>query len=366
MAEPRGSRAPVFGVPGHNGDVFCYRFLAQQLGDDQPFFGLQPPGAAGQGELLTRVEDLAAYFATQIRAYRPNDAYVITGYCAGGTIAFELARQLLQQGATIRFVALFTSPYSTAFGRLPQLNQRLASYAERVRTHARVLASSSNRERRLYIRERLREYKARRDAPPDPVQVQRAKVEAATVAAIRRYTPRYFDGRLRLFLPNKEWLRPGSPMLRWQDVARETKRYVGPDGCIGDHMLLEHYVARIADLFRSCRYDVELGRPTPRAAARPATPATLPRASTSPAAGASGTGNSSAWKISPRSALGDRLDRVAGGRSRGPFDQRTALLRALLVSRHLALRRSVRSATLAKCTWRSTIARANQGGEAAP
>ena len=265
--QPRGSRAPVFGVPGHNGDVFCYRFLAQQLGDDQPFFGLQPPGAAGQGELLTRVEDLAAYFATQIRAYRPNDAYVITGYCAGGTIAFELARQLLQQGATIRFVALFTSPYSTAFGRLPQLNQRLASYAERVRTHARVLASSSNRERRLYIRERLREYKARRDAPPDPVQVQRAKVEAATVAAIRRYTPRYFDGRLRLFLPNKEWLRPGSPMLRWQDVARETKRYVGPDGCIGDHMLLEHYVARIADLFRSCRDELESGRPTPRAAA---------------------------------------------------------------------------------------------------
>jgi len=255
--QPRGTRAPVFGVPGHNGDVFCYRFLAQQLGDDQPFFGLQPPGADGRGGLLTRVEDLAAYFATQIRAFRPNDAYVITGYCAGGTIAFELARQLLQHGATIRFVGLFTSPYSTAFRRLPQLSQRLAIYAERVRTHVHTLASLSNRERRLYIRERLRDHKARRDAqsqtPPDPVQVQRAKVEAATVAAIRRYTPRHFDGRLSLFLPNKEWLRPRSPMLRWQDVARETERYVGPDGCHGDQMLLEAHVARIADLFRACR-----------------------------------------------------------------------------------------------------------------
>jgi len=255
--QPRGTRAPVFGVPGHNGDVFCYRFLAQQLGDDQPFFGLQPPGADGQGELLTRVEDLAAYFATQIRAYRPNDAYVITGYCAGGTIAFELARQLLQQGATIRFVGLFTSPYSTAYRRLPQLSQRLANYAERVRTHARALASLPNRERRLYIRERLRNHKARRDAQsqpqPDPVQVQRAKVEAATIAAIRRYTPRHFDGRLGLFLPNKEWLRPRSPMLRWQDLARETERYVGPDGCNGDEMLLEAHVSRIADLFRACR-----------------------------------------------------------------------------------------------------------------
>ena len=269
--QPRGTRAPVFGVPGHNGDVFCYRFLAQQLGDDQPFFGLQPPGANGHGELLTRVEDLAAYFATQIRAYRPNDAYVITGYCAGGTIAFELARQLLQQGATIRFVGLFTSPYSTAFRRLPQLGQRLASYAERLRTHARALATLPSRERRLYIRERLRDHKARRDAqsqtPPDPVQIQRAKVEAATVAAIRRYTPRYFDGRLSLFLPNKEWLHPRSPMLRWQRVARETERYVGPDGCPGDEMLLERYVARIADLFRSCRGELGSERPTPRAAA---------------------------------------------------------------------------------------------------
>jgi thioesterase domain-containing protein len=269
--QPRGSRAPVFGVPGHNGDVFCYRFLAQQLGDDQPFFGLQPPGADGQSEPLTCIEDLAAYFATQIRAYRPDDAYVITGYCAGGTIAFELARQLLQQGATIRFVGLFTSPYSTAFRRLPQLGQRLASQVERVRTHARALASLSNRERRLYIREKLRDRRVRRDAqshtPPDPVQVQRAIVEAATVAAIRRYTPRYFDGRLSLFLPNKEWLRTGSPMLRWQRVARETEPYVGPDGCSGDEMLLEHYVARIAELFRSCRDELESGRPAPRAAA---------------------------------------------------------------------------------------------------
>ncbi len=268
--QPQGTRAPIFGVPGHNGDVFCYRFLAQQLGDDQPFFGLQPPGADGQREPLTCIEDLAAYFATQILAYRPDDAYVIAGYCAGGTIAFELARQLLEQGATIRFVALFTSPYPTAYRALSQLRQRAAGQVERVSTHARALLSLSNRERRQYIIQRLRDRKARRNAPPappDPVEVLRAKVQAATIVGLRRYTPRHFDGRLSLFLPNKGWLRPGSPMLRWQRVARETERYVGPDGCPGDEMLLEHYVARIADLFRSCRDELGSARPTPRAAA---------------------------------------------------------------------------------------------------
>ena len=255
--QPRGKQVPVFGVPGHNGDVFCYRLLAQQLGDDQPFFGLQPPGADGQREPLTRVEELAAYFAGQIRAFRPDSPYVIAGYCAGGTIAFELARQLLQHGATISFVAMFTSPYPTSYRRLPQLGHRLAGQVERVSTHARALLALSNRERRLYITERLRARKARRDArsltQPDLVQILRAKVEAATIVALRRYTPQQFDGRLSLFLPNKEWLRPGNPLLRWRRVTRETERYVGPDGCHGDHMLLEPHVPVIADLFRACR-----------------------------------------------------------------------------------------------------------------
>jgi thioesterase domain-containing protein len=251
--QPRGTRAPVFGVPGHNGDVFCYRFLAQQLGEDQPFFGLQPPGADGQREPLTCIEDLAAYFAAQILAYRPDGPYVITGYCAGGTIAFELARQLLEQGATIRFVALFTSPYPTAYRAVPQLRQRIAGEVEGLSRHARALLSLSNRERRQYIIQRLRDRKARRSAPPappDPVEVLRAKIQAATIVGLRRYTPRHFDGRLSLFIPNKGWLRPGSPMLRWKRVARETEMYVGPDGCHGDHMLLEPHVPVFADLFR--------------------------------------------------------------------------------------------------------------------
>ncbi|MBU6411540.1 MAG: thioesterase, partial [Verrucomicrobia bacterium] len=88
--QPRGGAAPIFAVAGHNGDVFCFRAIAGHLGSDRPFFGLQPPGLDGSREPLGRVEDLAAYFAAQIRAARPEGPYVIAGYCAGGSIAFEL------------------------------------------------------------------------------------------------------------------------------------------------------------------------------------------------------------------------------------------------------------------------------------
>ena len=53
--QPRGERVPVFAVGGHNGDVFCYRALAEHLGDDQPFFGLQPPGVDGRKDVLREV-----------------------------------------------------------------------------------------------------------------------------------------------------------------------------------------------------------------------------------------------------------------------------------------------------------------------
>jgi thioesterase domain-containing protein len=92
--QANGPRVPVFGVAGHNGDVFCYRILAQCLGEEQPFYGLQPPGLDGEGEPLERVQDLAAYFARQILAFRPAGPCTLAGFCAGGTVAFELAQQL--------------------------------------------------------------------------------------------------------------------------------------------------------------------------------------------------------------------------------------------------------------------------------
>ena len=255
--QPRGKRTPIFAVAGHNGDVFCYRALARHLGDDQPFYGLEPPGRDGQSEPLTRVEDLAAYFAAQIRTFQPDGPCVIAGFCAGGSIALELGRRLLQERAAISFLALFGCPYPTWYRILPQLRQRLGHQLERMARHTRALASLTSRERRLYIAEKLRNHEAQRTverpAEPDSVLVLRAKVERATFAAARRYTPGHFAGRVSLFLPCKEWVRSGNEPLRWRSVAHDTAEFFGPDGCKGDTMLREPYAPAFAELFRQCR-----------------------------------------------------------------------------------------------------------------
>ncbi|HMH81377.1 MAG TPA: thioesterase domain-containing protein [Gemmatimonadales bacterium] len=254
--QPHGDRTPIFGVGGHNGDVFCYRYLARHLGDDQPLYGLQPPGLEGEGKPLARVEELAAYFVPQIRACRPDGPYIIAGYCAGGMIAFELARQLRQEGAVISVLALFGAPYPARFRRLALLRERGAQLVERVVEHSRSLVSLPSEERRLYVAERLRARMARRAAErattQDPALVLRAGVERATLVAGRRYTPGHYAGRVCLFMPSKDAARSRDEPLRWRSVVPHAEEYFGPDGCNVDSMMLEPYAATFAEALRRC------------------------------------------------------------------------------------------------------------------
>lgn len=255
--QPRGARPPIFAFGGHNGDVFCFRALAHQLGEDQPFFGLQPLGFDGCGEPLVSVEDLAAHFAAEIRQFQPDGAYVIAGFCAGGSIAFELARQLLRDGAALRGLALFGAPYPTAYHRLSRLRKRLVAHVDRLVKHARALASLPSGERRLYLADRLRNRKLQsvsgRQAAPDPVLAQRARVARATFAALRRYVLGHFAGRLTHFMPCEAWVRSRDEPHRWRSVVEEVEEYFGPAGCNPDIMLLEPHAPTFARLFRQWR-----------------------------------------------------------------------------------------------------------------
>jgi hypothetical protein len=301
--QPHGTRTPVFAVGGHNGDVFCYRTLVKYFGGDQPFFGLQPPGLDGQSEPLTRVEDLAAYFATQIKALQPDGPYVIAGYCAGGSIAFELASQLLRGGSSIEVVALFGAPYATAYRLHSQIRLRLETECARIARHARALSSLSGARRRFYIREKLELARAMFTSPsPSPsqpksaggeevvglstqsniqnqkskisdgersratdsvaeeVKTRRLKVQRATFAAIARYTPPHFPGRLVLLLPSKNWARSSRQPLRWRSVAETAEEHYGPDDCHTDVMLLEPYAPIFARMFSQfCTTHVDRG-----------------------------------------------------------------------------------------------------------
>ncbi|MEM7344017.1 MAG: amino acid adenylation domain-containing protein [Chloroflexota bacterium] len=105
----RGTKPPLFFVPGPAGNPIYLYPLARHLGSDQPFYGLQSPGLDGSTEPLATIEAVAAHFVTAIQQIQPEGPYYLGGHSAGGKVALEMAQQLLHQGHQVAMLAIFDS-----------------------------------------------------------------------------------------------------------------------------------------------------------------------------------------------------------------------------------------------------------------
>jgi thioesterase domain-containing protein len=258
-----GTRTPIYAVPGHVGDVFSFTDFSKCLGEDQPFFALQPPGYDERTEPLERVEDIAAYFADQILEYQPAGPYVIAGHCSGCATAFELARLLDRRGAKVQCVALFGPLHPSTFRGM----SRMLHWPIRAAVHLREMAMlPSFAARRRYLSERLRarvetarEIRENEDAAKaDAVLAHRARLAATAETAVSHYTPAPYQGRVCLFIPSKAWLRTGgAASLRWLKAAPQAEVYYGPENCNGPLMLLEPDAPAIAKLYRQSVHSLE-------------------------------------------------------------------------------------------------------------
>lgn len=263
--QPNGTRTPIFAVAGHNGDVFAYRAMAEQLGPDQPLFGLQPPGLEAGSEPLSSVPELASYFAAQIRAFQPTGPISIAGYCAGGTIAFELARQLASSGVPVTNLMLFGAPYCRSYRRPQQAMASVRYLVGRSVVHARRLCAIPAAERRRYLGQRvdhvvdqanqlidqiprLRQLRQRHEKVTEQVFIRRGAVEDATLAAARAYAPKATSVHIDFLLPCPSWRRSSAHPLRWSRFTTSSASFSGPEGCRNDIMLLPENVATFAAL----------------------------------------------------------------------------------------------------------------------
>ncbi|HWC30996.1 MAG TPA: alpha/beta fold hydrolase, partial [Dehalococcoidia bacterium] len=102
-----GSKPPLFFVHMADGHILSYRDLMRRLPPDQPLYGLQSRGLDGTSRINTRIEDMARDYVAEMRKAYPRGPYAICGWSFGGTVAFEMARQLEQQQRRVALLALF-------------------------------------------------------------------------------------------------------------------------------------------------------------------------------------------------------------------------------------------------------------------
>ncbi|MDE3083909.1 MAG: alpha/beta fold hydrolase [Verrucomicrobiota bacterium] len=103
----QGTRPPLYFVHGVGGGMFWgYANLARHLSPDQPVYGFKPRGLDGAGQTI---EEMAAHYVADLRAFQPHGPYLLGGFCFGGSVAYEMARQLAAAGEAPALLVLLNS-----------------------------------------------------------------------------------------------------------------------------------------------------------------------------------------------------------------------------------------------------------------
>jgi len=95
------SKRPFFFLHGdwHGGGVYCSS-LAQALEPDQPFYALESYRFEGL-QIPPTLEAMAAAHIEAMRTVQPEGPYLLGGWCNGGLLAYEMARQLHAAGQRV-------------------------------------------------------------------------------------------------------------------------------------------------------------------------------------------------------------------------------------------------------------------------
>lgn len=119
-----GRGAPLFCVPGAAMDAISLHPLARALGDEHPFYGIQPRGLDGHLEPHRSVEEMAAAVVEVMRATQPRGPYYLAGHSFGAHIAFEASQQLGAAGCEVALLSLIDAEASGALGQGPSTPAR--------------------------------------------------------------------------------------------------------------------------------------------------------------------------------------------------------------------------------------------------
>lgn len=196
--QTKGNSVPLFCVHGAGGNVMNFWPIMHLLGQDQPFFGLQARGVDGVAMPHTDIITMAADYLAELRQVQPVGPYYLSGYCAGGWIAFEMARQLKAVGEEVAMLALLDCYYPTLPMPMPTWRDRLHSLrTEGIDYVWRKLSERVQRDwTHIFYTWKITRYLALRQ--PIPYELRDFWLTDALLQAAQRYEPHHYDGTLLL------------------------------------------------------------------------------------------------------------------------------------------------------------------------
>lgn len=129
--KPKGSKTPLFIVHGSGLNILNFAHIIHHFDDEQPIYGFQGVGPNGYENWFTSVEEMAATYLQSILKINPNGPYAIAGFSFGGIVAFEIARQLKEQGKEVSLLAALDSYVASHYYYASPLQKKIMKFYDR-------------------------------------------------------------------------------------------------------------------------------------------------------------------------------------------------------------------------------------------
>ncbi|MGO8754247.1 MAG: AMP-binding protein [Gallionellaceae bacterium] len=111
-----GTKLPLFAVCGVFGYALRLLLVGEALGEEQPFYALQPPCMDWEKNGCATIEEMAAYYVPEIQRIQPHGPYQLLGTSFGGVMVFEIALQLQRLGEEVALLAMVDTITPSCYG----------------------------------------------------------------------------------------------------------------------------------------------------------------------------------------------------------------------------------------------------------
>jgi thioesterase domain-containing protein len=256
--------APVlFLVHGAGGNLLLYRELAARLAPEISVFGFQSQGLDRRSPPLTKVEDMAAWYVTELLAQNPAGPIHLGGYCMGGAVAYEMARLLRLRGHEVGLLAMFDT-YNLALVKRPKGCRRWSFLGQKLRFHLANLRQLGTRDLLGYVAEKLRMAREfsrdrllaagrgwhRLGKPSEHPAGAEAAIEAINHSAAWQYRPLPYAGRVTLYRPQENYDFFSDSNMGWKELVEGGLEIVSLP--VNPHaMLIEPHASLLAAALRA-------------------------------------------------------------------------------------------------------------------
>ncbi|WP_266157235.1 non-ribosomal peptide synthetase [Dyella silvatica] len=105
-----GPKSPIYFIHGGGGSALTYRDLARAIDGERAMYGFNARGLDSDEPPHASIEAMASHYLALARSVHPGGPFLLVGASFGGTVAYEMARQLTAAGDSVALCALLDSP----------------------------------------------------------------------------------------------------------------------------------------------------------------------------------------------------------------------------------------------------------------